>query len=101
MSIRMTRRELALAAAAGMGSASAQEAEKTYGGALEGANVDAKTFDPVAWTMQRHDSAPLKLTFKAIHAETNRSVAKTVARESCGVDRRVAGDRWSFEGADA
>jgi len=65
MSIRMTRRELALAAAAGMGSASAQEAEKTYGGALEGANVDAKTFDPVAWTMQRHDSAPLKLTFKA------------------------------------
>ncbi len=65
MSIRMTRRELALAAAAGMASASAQEAEKTYGGALDGTNVDAKAFDPVAWTMQRHDSAPLKLTFKA------------------------------------
>jgi hypothetical protein len=66
MAIRMSRRELALAAAA-IASATAQDAEKLYGGALEGneKRVDAKTFDPVAWTSSRHDSAPLKLTFQA------------------------------------
>ncbi len=64
MTTRISRRELALAAA-GIATAAAQESERSYGGALEGASVDAKAFDPVAWTLQRHDSAPLKLTFKA------------------------------------
>jgi dienelactone hydrolase len=71
MGIRISRRQLALAAA---GMASAIEAQrddsnasKGYGGALEGleSRVDMHAFDPVRWTLQRHDSAPLKLTFQA------------------------------------
>ena len=71
MAIRISRRELALAAA---GMASAVEAQrddstssKNYVSALDGleGRVDGKTFDPVRWTLQRHDSAPLKLTFQA------------------------------------
>jgi hypothetical protein len=27
--------------------------------------VDLETFDPVRWTMRLHDSAPLKLSFRA------------------------------------
>src|SRR5579863_3384103 len=66
MGIRISRRQLALAAAGVASSAQAQTA-KVYGGALEGleGRVDTKTFDPVRWTLQRHDSAALELTFNA------------------------------------
>ena len=39
----------------------------SYGGPLEGFDnkIDAKVFDPVQWTMDRHDAAPLRLTFRA------------------------------------
>jgi dienelactone hydrolase len=65
MEIRITRRELALAAA---GMASAQQSDKReYGGALDGMadRVDLESFDPVRWTLQRHSAAPLRLTFQA------------------------------------
>ncbi len=65
MAIRLNRRELALAAASMASAAAAQEPETQYGGALDGATVDASTFDPVAYTSRRYESAPLKLTFKA------------------------------------
>ena len=70
----MTRRELAMAAAAagalaGQEHPASQDArqEKKYGGALAGmeSQVNMKEFDPVAWTVDRHDHAPLKLTFQA------------------------------------
>src|SRR5277367_2792900 len=74
MGIRITRRELALAAAAGAASAAQSQrdnnstpAKPSYGGALDGVEnqVDLEAFDPVHWTTQRHDSAPLKLSFRA------------------------------------
>jgi dienelactone hydrolase len=65
MGIRITRRELALAAA-GMAAAQ-QNGKPEYGGALDGmaGRVDLESFDPVRWTLQRHSSAPLRLTFQA------------------------------------
>jgi dienelactone hydrolase len=65
----ISRRELALAAitaAALRGQQNAAQSKK-YGGALDGAEskVDAKQFDPVAWSLDRHRAAPLKLTFNA------------------------------------
>jgi dienelactone hydrolase len=74
MATRMSRRELGLAAAAALATASTSEnaqaqskAKPTYAGALEGheSKVDLATFDPVKWTLARHDSAPLKMTFRA------------------------------------
>lgn len=71
MGIRISRRQLALAAAGIASSAQAQRndpgAQKGYGGALEGleGRVDMQAFDPVRWTLQRQASAPLKLTFQA------------------------------------
>jgi hypothetical protein len=83
MGIRMTRRELALAAAGVASSARAQNAsppsrplgqptpdpskKSDYAGPLDGLDtrVDLETFDPVRWTMRLHDSAPLKLSFRA------------------------------------
>jgi hypothetical protein len=43
------------------------QAPKKYGGALEGfeSKVEMKEFDPVAWTLDRYNSAPLRLTFRA------------------------------------
>jgi dienelactone hydrolase len=85
MGIRISRRELALAAA-GMATAAQgqrtnnQDAKKPmYGGALEGqeSKVDLETFDPVRWTMQRHDAAPMKLAFRA----TNRKQAEAWQKE--------------------
>src|SRR5271165_3890459 len=65
---RITRRQLGIAAAAAS-TAMAQDQTplKKYGGALEGfeSKVEVKQFDPVAYTMDRHRTAPLKLTFKA------------------------------------
>jgi dienelactone hydrolase len=73
MGLRITRRELALAAAATASAARAQSRNNqssqkpAYPGALDGFEnqVDLETFDPVRWTMQRHDSARLKLSFRA------------------------------------
>ncbi len=73
MGTRISRRELALAVAGiasaeQAGIASAEQSDKReYGGALEGmaTRVDLESFDPVRWTMQRHSSAPLRLTFNA------------------------------------
>ena len=41
--------------------------ESKYGGALAGveSKIDRKEFDPVAWTLDRQQTAPLKLTFQA------------------------------------
>ncbi len=68
MATRITRRELALATAALASAQDQKDASKpSYTGPLEGweDKVDAKAFDPVAWTLGRHDGAPLKLTFRA------------------------------------
>ena len=42
-------------------------ASHKYTGALEGFEnkVPANSFDPVAWTLDRHDKAPMRMTFKA------------------------------------
>jgi dienelactone hydrolase len=68
MSKGLTRRELALTAAvAGALAAQDKSEQPKYGGALQGreAEVNMKEFDPVAWTVARHDEAPLRLTFGA------------------------------------
>src|SRR5262249_16702901 len=67
MAIRITRRQLALAAtaaAAGQGQAQRNESYKNGLGGFE-SKIDPKMFDPVQWTLARHDSAPLKMTFRA------------------------------------
>ncbi len=78
MAIRITRRSLALAAA-GIAPALAQDQDRLYRGPLESAGdkVDPENFDPVHWTKLRHDSAPLKLTFRA----ENRKQAEAWQRE--------------------
>jgi len=40
---------------------------RRFGGGLEGleGRVDMQAFDPVRWTLERPDSAPLRLTFQA------------------------------------
>ena len=71
MSQRISRRQLGLAAMSTAAFAQTETAKveppKKYGGALEGfeSNVDMKSFDPVAWTLDRYKSAPLRLTFRA------------------------------------
>ena len=64
MPTRMTRRQLALAAAA---TAAAAQTQETYSGALAGfeTRLDTGAFDPVRWTMARHDAAPVRLAFNA------------------------------------
>jgi dienelactone hydrolase len=66
MTTRITRRQLALAAASATAFAQT-DASKPYGGALEGFEnkLSPQEFDPVAWTLERYKSAPLRLTFKA------------------------------------
>lgn len=75
MSSRISRRQLGLVAMSGAAlsqTAASQtpapaQVSKKYGGALEGyeSKVDMKEFDPVAWTLDRYRSAPLRLTFRA------------------------------------
>ncbi|MCC7175409.1 MAG: acetylxylan esterase [Bryobacterales bacterium] len=65
----MTRRDLgraALTAAALKQTGPSRGAEK-YGGALDGfeSKVDMDAFDPVRFTLNRHASAPLRMTFRA------------------------------------
>jgi dienelactone hydrolase len=62
--LRITRRELAMTAA---GIASAEQNDKSeYSGALDGVigQINLDSFDPVRWTLERHSSAPMRLTFK-------------------------------------
>ena len=76
----ITRRDLGrLAAAGALAAKGAQPAVSTYKGPLEGveAKVNLPDFDPVAYTMERYKSAPLKLTFKA----TNRKDAEAWQRK--------------------
>ncbi len=92
MGLHITRRELALAASGVASAAQSQPAgaqnrrpnnpapqKPAYAGALDGLEnqVDLETFDPVRWTMQRHDSAPLKLSFRA----TTRAQAEAWQKE--------------------
>lgn len=71
----ITRRDLGrLAAAGALAGQGAEAAVSTYKGPLDGmeTKVNLPDFDPVAYTLERHKSAPLKLTFKA----TNRKDAE-------------------------
>jgi dienelactone hydrolase len=63
---KLSRRELGMAALGGATLIGAQALVK-YTGALDGleSKVDLKAFDPVYWTVKRHDAAPLRLTFHA------------------------------------
>lgn len=65
----MTRRDLALTAAlfAQAGTMKAAEEGRKYSGPLDGFEnkVRMEAFDPVAWTLDRHKTAPLKMAFKA------------------------------------
>ncbi|HLJ44980.1 MAG TPA: alpha/beta hydrolase family protein [Bryobacteraceae bacterium] len=60
MAARISRRELALAAAAGAAAVKGARAQKDAD-----AKLDTAEFDPVAWTMHRYESAPMRLTFNA------------------------------------
>jgi plasmid stabilization system protein ParE len=75
---KISRRALGLAA---IGTAAYPQSEpaKKYGGALEGSEskVDLREFDPVAWTLDRYQAAPLRLTFRA----TTRKQAEAWQRE--------------------
>ena len=72
-SSKFTRRDLALTAGllaqVRAAKASPQEAASAhkYSGALDGFENKVRTeaFDPLAWTLDRHKTAPLKMTFKA------------------------------------
>ncbi|MGB9457128.1 MAG: alpha/beta hydrolase family protein [Bryobacteraceae bacterium] len=66
----MTRRDLgriALAGAAALDKLPAQDKPLHYTGALDGCEnkVDAAGFDPVLYTKELHDAAPLQMTFRA------------------------------------
>ncbi|MGO9012406.1 MAG: alpha/beta hydrolase family protein [Bryobacteraceae bacterium] len=66
----MTRRDLgkiALAGAALLDKLPAQDKPPRYTGALDGLKdkVDAAGFDPVLYTKELHDAAPLQMTFRA------------------------------------
>jgi dienelactone hydrolase len=64
----ITRRDLGrLAVTGALAAQGAQTAVSTYKGPLDGLEdkVNPVDFDPVAYTLERYRSAPLKLTFKA------------------------------------
>jgi len=63
----ISRRKLGIAAIASAALAQTGSAATTYGGALDGVEnkINLSEFDPVAWTMERYKSAPLRLTFRA------------------------------------
>jgi dienelactone hydrolase len=72
MGTRLSRLELAFAAAGIASAAHAQRSDTShdqgsYAGALDGheSQVDVQAFDPVRWTMSRYAQAPLRLTFRA------------------------------------
>jgi dienelactone hydrolase len=65
----MTRRDLGKLALAGaaLDNVSAQDKSPQYAGALDGFEnkVDAAGFDPVRYTIELHDAAPLRMAFRA------------------------------------
>lgn len=72
----ISRRQLGLAALAPHALAPhALAKEARYSGPLDGleSKIDARTFDPVAWTRERWQAAPLRLTYSA------RSPKETIA----------------------
>lgn len=66
MNGQLTRRQLAALASSAM-MAQAQQQQPEYTGALDGLEekVNLKAFDPVAWSLDRYNSAPMKLRFQA------------------------------------
>lgn len=66
MPAKFNRRQFGLAAAALSTAAAAPAADAAYTGALDGfeGKVPLPAFDPVQWTIERHASAPLALTYK-------------------------------------
>ena len=90
---KMTRRDLALTAAlfaqaGGAKGAAADEGHK-YTGPLDGfeTKVRMEAFDPVAWTVDRHKTAPMKMTFNATnkrHAESWQKAFRSKVTELVG-----------------
>jgi dienelactone hydrolase len=64
LAAKITRRQLGLTASALLAQS---PTASTYTGALDGyeSKVDPAAFDPVLWTRKLHESAPLRLTFRA------------------------------------
>ena len=86
MPVKLTRRELGLSGlgvAALASSASDAETESAYSGALDGfeEQVDLVTFDPVIWSRQRHDKAPLQMTFRATSLPQARTWQKRLRKK--------------------
>ena len=77
---RLSRRELGKMALAAAAALDAQAADGKYTGALDGLEdkVDIAAFDPVYYTWQLHDAAPLRLTFRADNLEAAREWQKTL-----------------------
>lgn len=80
---KFTRRDLALTAAlfaqAGKAVAAAADEGHKYSGPLDGFEnkVRMQNFDPVAWTLDRHKTAPMKMTFKAVNKRQAESWQKS------------------------
>ena len=75
MGLKLSRRELGLAALAGTMLAQAQE------GPVE-EPLEDQALDPVYWTRMRHDSAPLRMTFRAGNKKQAEAWQKIAGRES-------------------
>lgn len=54
-----------MAAVGGAAALAQNSSEMKYTGPLDGTTLKPERFDPVLWTQQRYDMAPLQLTFKA------------------------------------
>jgi dienelactone hydrolase len=69
--VKLSRRQLGLAALASTSMAQDLRSDAKYSGSLDGfeSKVDLTTFDPVAWTRKRWESAPLRLTYSAATAK--------------------------------
>jgi hypothetical protein len=81
----MTRRDLgklAMAGAVALDKLPAQDRPPQYTGALDGfeSKVDAAGFDPVLYTMKLHDTAPLRMTFRASTLAEAETMAAWLAR---------------------
>ncbi len=79
---RMTRRDLGKVAltTAALGQAGKARAASRYTGPLDGfeSKVDLDSFDPVRYTLKLHDSAPLRMTFKAANRRDAERWQKTL-----------------------
>ena len=78
MTKRVTRRQFGLTVAAGAAMAQASSAQRVDGTVkLSDNNIESDELDPVRWTLERYQSAPLRLTFRA----TNRPDAEIWQQE--------------------